>query len=201
MSLVFLTGAARSGKSAAALSLALRSETPVTVIVFGRGDDPEMRDRIARHQADRPAGWRTVEAHDDEALLTAIESDDCILFDCLGTFVGSVMESEITELGVADAFEADVVPRGLEIRVEARVDRAIASLLDRTGRTIVVSNEVGSGVVPATWSGRLFRDIVGRANRRLASEAAAAYLVTCGRCQDLGVLPEVDDLSWPQDIL
>ncbi|MDA3937553.1 MAG: bifunctional adenosylcobinamide kinase/adenosylcobinamide-phosphate guanylyltransferase [Actinomycetota bacterium] len=196
MSLVFLTGGARSGKSSAAEALASRSQRDVSVIVFGRADDDEMSERIAKHKAVRPAGWRTVEAHDERALSAVIESDHCLVLDCLGTFLGRVMESELVAAGIDESFDSAVAPAGLEARIEARIVPFVESIIERDGRTVVVSNEVGSGVVPATWSGRVFRDLLGRANSRFTQHADESYLVVCGRCIDLGALPLARDLDW-----
>jgi len=102
--------------------------------------------------------------------------------DCLGTFLGSLL---FTGVGVPEEAAAEAVSRS-----------AVDALADRTGDTIVVTNEVGMGVVPVSESGRLFRDILGRANARLVDAADAAYLVVAGRCIDLTALPS--HAAWPR---
>ena len=166
MSLTLLTGPVRSGKSDLALRLAGAPGLPVTVAVAGPSDDPEMRLRIERHQAQRPAHWRTLELTPDDlagvdgsaAWLARVPEDDVLLLDCLGTLVSALMAA-------------------------------------RDGETIVVSNEVGWSVVPAYASGRAFRDAVGRANRDLARAADRSWLVVAGRAIDLKSFPSVEEIS------
>lgn len=178
MALVVFTGGARSGKSAAAQALALRREMDggrVVVAVFGKAmpDDLEFAERIARHRADRPASFETLEADAASEWMERVPDDCVLVIDCLGTLLGLAMDS------IAD------------------FDRAIDWILGRTGDTIVVTNEVGDGVVPAYASGRVFRDVLGRANRQLISSADAAWLCIAGRLLDLERLPQ--EARWPAD--
>jgi adenosylcobinamide kinase/adenosylcobinamide-phosphate guanylyltransferase len=91
--------------------------------------------------------------------------------------------------------EADIVEAAAEERAARLGDALVDALLAREGRTVVVTNEVGWGIVPATPLGRLFRDTVGRANRRLIDNADAAWLVVSGRAVDLKTLPQ--EATWP----
>lgn len=204
MALVVFTGGARSGKSAAAQSLA-RSRAldgvPVTVAVFARDDgtDPEFADRVARHRADRPATWTTIEAGDPLTWLEAVGADDLLVVDCLGTLLGLAMEDAYEACG-GDALQlADpaLLPDGYEAELASRFEPAVEALLARSGDTIVVTNEVGSGIVPGYASARLFRDVLGRANGRLVSAADAAYATMCGRLIDLRATPS--SAKWPSD--
>lgn len=203
MALVLFTGGARSGKSAAAEELARhRSLDGATVValVFGRVDgDPEMAERIARHQAGRPAQFEVVEVSEAATAMAAIDSDSFLLVDCLGTLVGLIMAEEWpSEAHGDDVGEAvgDLAP-GYRARVEERVDALVRALCDRSADTIVVTNEVGSGIVPPYGSGRLFRDVLGRANRTLASRADRSYLAVCGRLAELSALSPSP--AWPED--
>lgn len=213
MSLVVLTGGARSGKSAAALRLAERRalDCPtVAYAVFGRRDDPEMSARIARHQAERPETFSTLEVELPEALTWLDElngpdgleepgDDPLLVVDCLGTLLGLVMERvwvDAAQTDLADA-AADVVPTGVASELDARFDEIVDALVQRAGDTIVVTNEVGMGVVPQWASARLFRDVLGRANRRLIASADRAYLCVAGRLLDLSALQP--DPRWPED--
>jgi len=184
VALVVLTGGARSGKSAAAARLALERGTPVVVAVAGVGDgDPEMTARIERHQNDRPGDWTTLEvaAVPVGEWLPEVPFDACLVVDCLGTLLSSLL------------FSHDTVPD--EDAAEATSRTLVDALVDRTGDTIVVTNEVGMGVVPVSASGRLFRDVLGRANARLVGKAGSAYLVVAGRCINLSSAPP--DAAWP----
>jgi adenosyl cobinamide kinase/adenosyl cobinamide phosphate guanylyltransferase len=203
MALVVFTGGARSGKSAAAQSLArLRSldGQPVVAVVFGLADgDAEMADRVAAHQAGRPPEFRVIEAKDSRSALNAVDPESLLLLDCLGTLVGMVMTEEWPS-GAEGHELVDAgsdLPIGYADAVEERVNRLVRELTARHGDTIVVTNEVGDGVVPAYASGRLFRDVLGRANRALVARADRSYLTVCGRLVELAALPTTP--AWPED--
>ncbi len=184
MALIVLTGGARSGKSSAAARLAHEHGGPVVVAVAGVGDgDPEMAARIERHRNDRPGGWMTLEVAGTpvDEWLPAVPDDACLVVDCLGTLVSGLL------------FTGSVSPT--DVAAELIAHTAVDALINRLGDTIVVTNEVGMGVVPVSESGRLFRDVLGRANVRLVDVADAAYLVVAGRCLDLTALPP--DAAWP----
>lgn len=162
--MIFLTGGARSGKSSLAASLALRTGAPVTLIATARADDEEMRQRIEEHRLRRPRDWDVVETpiDVDEALQSAREGDTVVL-DCLTLWISNLM-----------------VERS-DPEIFSMIDSAVASITNRSGETIVVSNEVGSGVVPMHSVARRFRDLQGRANQSFARVAEKAYLVVAGK--------------------
>jgi adenosylcobinamide kinase/adenosylcobinamide-phosphate guanylyltransferase len=203
MALVVFTGGARSGKSAAAQNLAVRHAADgasVTAVVFGIvGDDAEMADRVAAHQATRPETFDVVEIRDSRATLEQLGSESLLLLDCLGTFVGMVMAeqwpSNTEGYELVDA--GSDLPSGYAETVEERVGELVSALCKRTGDVILVTNEVGDGVVPAYGSGRLFRDVLGRANRTLVERADRSYLTVCGRLVELSALAETP--AWPED--
>ena len=187
MSLIVLTGAVRSGKSAMAEDLAASRDRDVVVAVAGWDGDDEMARRIEAHRGSRPGEWTTLEAGVDPGWLAAVADDAVLVLDCLGTLVSHACYDAVGE--------AQIAPAGAEEAVAERVDALLTALLARTGDTIVVTNETGWGVVPAWPSARIFRDELGRANRRLVAAADAAYLVVDGRCLDLKSLPERP--AWP----
>ncbi|GAB4285575.1 MAG: bifunctional adenosylcobinamide kinase/adenosylcobinamide-phosphate guanylyltransferase [Coriobacteriia bacterium] len=189
MALVVVTGPVRSGKSAAALELAAQRGAPVVIVAGGEAADDEMSRRIRRHQAERPAAFRTLEARDAVSWVDDVRRGEVALVDCLGALVTRAL----TALDVWGAS----VPDTAEKMAEEAVDGLVRAILDREGDTIVVANEVGWGVVPVSASGRLFRDVNGRATRRLVDAADAAYLVVAGRCIDLRSLPST--AAWPDD--
>ncbi len=203
MALVVFTGGARSGKSSAAANLAAARQSDgahVHVAVFGReGVDGEFDGRIATHREQRPAQWSVCEVDDPLAGLPSPSPGDLLVVDCLGTAVGRIMEIEYarfadSDLGVA---EDRVLPTGYAPRVEEAVDRFTRLLRDRDHDLIVVTNEVGSGVVPVFATGRLFQDVLGRANRTLLGAADASYLCVAGRLIGLQDLPT--QATWPRD--
>lgn len=175
-----VTGGVRSGKSFHAESLVVAHER-VTYVAPGPAadpdEDPEWAQRVARHQERRPSHWTTIETTD---LVAAIEGgdsggsdpDSAVLIDCLGTW----LTSQIDELDGWDAIREEWEQVLLD-----RVDAAVEALA-RTQRTVVlVTNEVGLGVVPEHRSGRIFRDLLGVVNQRFAAECDEVLLVVAGR--------------------
>lgn len=162
---VFVTGGARSGKSAYAQRLAEEAAAgePVTFVATAQAFDDEMRDRISRHQADRPAHWPLLEAPLDVAAALRGAGGGVVLLDCLSLLVSNLMLAE---------------------RPEEEVLRGVRDLLDtaraRRLHLVVVTNEVGSGVVPPSVLGRVYRDVLGRANQLAAAAADEAHLVVAG---------------------
>jgi adenosylcobinamide kinase/adenosylcobinamide-phosphate guanylyltransferase len=202
MALVVIMGGVRSGKSSAAENLALERATlgqPVVVAVFGRESDAEMSARLERHRSERPESFETIEPASGSAWVDDVSAEALLVVDCLGTALGREMELAWLAAGrtpLGDA-AADALPPGVEGQVDAEVSALVAALLRRSGDTIVVTNEVGAGVVPHWASGRLFRDVLGRANRELLCEADAAYLCVAGRFVDLSRWPR--QVRWPED--
>ena len=169
MPLLVLLGGARSGKSRLAVELALEAVAPVTFLATGEARDPEMEARIEAHRAERPADWAVVE--EPYALTEAIAaapSGQTLLVDCLS-------------LWVANALEAGDPPAAIEAEAAAAANEAAA----RTALTIVVSNEVGLGIVPVSELGRVYRDVLGIVNRIFVDASDEAALVVAGRRLDL----------------
>jgi adenosylcobinamide kinase/adenosylcobinamide-phosphate guanylyltransferase len=187
MSLVVLTGAVRSGKSAMAERLAAGRGLPVVVAAAGWDGDDEMARRIEAHRSSRADTWETLTVAVDPAWLAEVPADAVLLLDCLGTLVSHACHEAIGD--------AEQAPPEAESLISSRLDKLLTALLSRSGDTIVVTNETGWGVVPSWPSARVFRDELGRANRRLTDAADAAYLVVDGRCLDLTALP--DHPTWP----
>jgi adenosyl cobinamide kinase/adenosyl cobinamide phosphate guanylyltransferase len=157
--MTFLLGGARSGKSALAVELALGWAGPVTVIATAEAGDEEMAERIRLHRDARPAEWKTVE--EPLELASAIEradADAAVIVDCISLWVANVLDEDVDALNEA----------------------AVAAALQRE-RAIVVSNEVGLGVVPTSELGRRYRDALGRVNARWAAAADEAMLVVAGK--------------------
>lgn len=165
MTLTLLTGGARSGKSAIAVRRAQRSGDPVVLVATGQARDAEMADRIARHRAERPTGWTTVEAPLDlPAALAALPAGRMVVVDCLSLWVSNLME------------------RGDdEETVTAQADELARWAAGYPGTVIVVTNEVGLGIVPMHPVSRDYRDRLGRVNARVAAAADLAQLVVAGR--------------------
>lgn len=160
--LTLVLGGARSGKSAYALELAMAASPPWIYVATAEAGDEEMRARIAEHQAARGEGWSTVEAPLDlpKALLAAA-TDTPVVVDCITLWLSNLM------LGSRNA-DASVV--ALEM-----------ALKRREAPTILVSNEVGLGIVPDTPLGRDFRDKAGSLNQRLAELSGRVVFMVAGQ--------------------
>lgn len=172
MSLTLLLGGARSGKSSLAVRRAQASGRAVVFVATGEAGDAEMATRIARHRAERPAGWHTAEV--PVALgeaLAAVDGDACVVVDCLSLWVANLM-------GRGDGEEA----------VVGAAQEAASTCAARRAPTLAVSNEVGMGVVPDTPLGRAYRDVLGRVNAVWAACADEALLVVAGRALTLDAL-------------
>jgi adenosylcobinamide kinase/adenosylcobinamide-phosphate guanylyltransferase len=159
---VLFLGGARSGKSRIAQERAEASAGELVYVATGEALDAEMHDRIARHRADRGARWRTVEVPLELADVIQRESGPgrVLLVDCLTLWLSNVMLS------------------GHD--VSAATARLLDSLGAAPGAVLVVSNEVGMGIVPENALARRFRDEAGRLNQRVASVAHEVVLVAAG---------------------
>lgn len=167
-------GGARSGKSAHAEGLVPATE-PVIYVATSRRDpaDAEWTERIATHVARRPSGWRTVEAGEPGQVARTLRSaaeEPALLVDDLATWLTTVLDD-------ANAWERD--PEALRT-VAAHCDDLVEAVHECAARLVLVSAEVGLGVVPGTRSGRLFRDQLGSLNARLAEVCEEVTLLVAG---------------------
>ena len=171
MGFVMFTGGARSGKSTLGLRAAAASGRPVVFVATAEAFDDEMRHRIALHREERPAGWITVEAPVGLGdAIAGAAGEACVIIDCLSLWVSNLML-------------ADVAAAEIESRAIAAADRLAA----RAGGGVIVTNEVGSGIVPDNALARGYRDMLGRVNAIFSLRAEAAYLTVMGRVLSLDV--------------
>ena len=181
--LVLVLGGARSGKSTYAERRAVQNGGAVLYVATSEAGDDEMADRIAHHQADRPAEWGTVEAPRGvaEAIRAADDDAPTVIVDCLTLLATNGLVAETGEY--ADPFDAPERDP-FDPAIEAALVRDVEALADlaaeRDGEMIVVSNEVGRGVVPPYELGRAYRDVLGRANQVLAARADEVLLLVAG---------------------
>jgi adenosylcobinamide kinase/adenosylcobinamide-phosphate guanylyltransferase len=163
--LLLVTGGTRSGKSRYAVERASIWGSRVLYVATCQPTDDEMRERVRRHQAERPSTWITLESRCN--VLPAIQEQglgaDGILLDCLTLYVSSLLMSGCGELEVIQ-----------------QVDELCLALRKVGQPAAIVTNEVGWGVVPETPLGRLFRDAAGRANQIAARYAQEVVLMVCG---------------------
>lgn len=172
--LVLVTGGVRSGKSQWAETLARQNGEPVVYIATSRVLDEEMQERVRRHWARRPATWMTLEAPDDlaGAMRQVPARTRTVLVDCLGGFVSNRL--------LAETGDGDPTASRVEEKVLQSVQAFVTALEKARTTVIVVTNEVGFGVVPSTPLGRAFRDYLGWSNRLVAAAADQVYLMVAG---------------------
>lgn len=160
-----ILGGVRSGKSRYAQRLGM-SANHVVVLATAQASDEEMRLKIEKHRRERPPTWKTVEVPVDLDVAIAEHGRDggLLLVDCLTTFTGNLMSLE----------------GGNEEAIFAHINRLCVALQSTTAQVVIVSNEVGSGIVPAYPAGRQFRDLLGEINQRVALIARNVILMIAG---------------------
>lgn len=163
--IIYICGGARSGKSSFALKLAKEEKGRVAFIATGEPKDREMKKRIAKHRLDRPKTWTTFEEPVELAeLIKKIGTGyQTILIDCLTLWVSNLLLKKTSH----DAMAQEAV-------------HIVKALRKTRGKAIIVTNEVGLGIVPNNRLARDFRDIAGRVNQLIASESDEAYFMISG---------------------
>ncbi len=188
--LILVLGGARSGKSSFAERLALRSERRVAFIATATVGDKDMADRIRHHRAMRPAEWCTIEEPLDlvSAVQQAARVADVLLLDCMTLWLANWLMAQAD----LDFEQEPALAERCNALVLNEVEKLLVAFreLDASQRLLVVSNEVGLGIVPAYPLGRTYRDLLGRVNQRLASSAARVYLMVAGLAVDIKRLHE-----------
>ena len=167
MGYTLVLGGARSGKSSLAYKLATDSGLAVTCIATATPDDAEMAQRIERHRRERPAAWSTIEEPLDLlGAIAGVDGDRFLVVDCLTLWVSNLLGT----LRPPDEIVA------LSAQVAGELSRR---------RAVVVSNEVGLGIVPANDLARTFRDVLGIVNARFSADAERSVLLVAGRALEL----------------
>ena len=165
-SVLLVLGGVRSGKIRYAQCLAERMDRVTFIATAERRDDEEMRVKIERHRAERPARWTTIEEPLDLHAAIQLAGGDCdvIVVDCLTLFAANLLEAHGED----------------ERKLHKQVEDLCEALRSVPCTVILVSNEVGSGVVPEYASGRRFRDLVGEINQRVATVADTVLFMVAG---------------------
>ena len=166
---IFIIGGARSGKSRFAQELAEKLGNKVLFIATGEPLDEEMRARIDEHKKARPKSWRTLELPTNIGRQLEVEIGDAevVIIDCLTLLVSNRLGEELNYLKA-------------EKRVLAEINKLIAGMDKLNASFIIISNEVGTGLVPETRLGRIYRDILGKANQLIARHANEVYFMLAG---------------------
>jgi len=170
--LILITGGVRSGKSSFAETLAGKLGKKITFIATAQALDKEMEDRIAQHRANRPVHWETYEEPYQVAqvIQKVGEKTEVILLDCLTLLVSNFMQD----------YQEDSSNNDLAEKIIGKIKEITSEAAQCPATVIIVSNEVGLGLVPANPMGRFFRDILGKANQIIASSSDEVYLMVAG---------------------
>jgi adenosylcobinamide kinase/adenosylcobinamide-phosphate guanylyltransferase len=158
-------GGVRSGKSRYAQQLAARAERVTFIATAEHRGDEEMRLKIERHRAERPKHWTTIEEPLDLACaIASVRDSDLIVVDCLTLFAGKLLE----------------IHEGSTAGMSLIIDALCGAIKSCSLSVVIVSNEVGSGIVPAFETGRRYRDLLGEINQRIAALADRVILMVAG---------------------
>ena len=176
MKSILIIGGARSGKSRFAQELALKLGESVLFVATATAGDEEMQHRIEEHQRARPATWTTLEVttHIARQIEQKIGEAQVVIIDCITLLVNNVF-SQYTDQ-TSEQIDAPLI----EKKITSEIDELVDCIHHIGASFIVVTNEVGTGLVPANRVGRLYRDLLGKANQLLAQRVDQVYLMVAG---------------------
>ena len=181
---ILILGGARSGKSRFAQKIASRLGGEVLFVATGEALDEEMRQRIEEHKRSRPSSWRSVEVATGvgRRIQEEIHNTQVVIVDCLTLLVSNV-------IGQCSDDPEQISPELIEERLTAEINELIGCIDGKTATFILVSNEVGMGLVPESRLGRLYRDLLGKVNQIFAERADRVYFMLSG--MPLNILDEL----------
>jgi len=176
MKTTLIIGGARSGKSSYALELARKASLPVLFVATAGALDEEMKQRIEEHKRARPATWQTLEVQTYVGKRIRQEIGDArvVIVDCIALLVSNILGQHYS----ADNRTGEL--KTVEEAIEGEIGELIECFRKVKASFIVVSNEVGTGIVPADRMSRLYRDLLGKANQMLAQYADEVFLMVAG---------------------
>lgn len=170
--ITFILGGARSGKSSYAQSLAEETGKSVTFLATAQALDEEMSARIQKHRAERPANWETLEVSLDIASHIQRIKSEVVILDCITLLISNLLMQFVKDDLVDEA--------PFKVAVQKEVEELIVAIHRQKQDWIIISNEVGLGLVPPYQMGRVYRDWLGWANQRQAREADKVILMVAG---------------------
>lgn len=170
MSITLILGGARSGKTHFAQEIAARLGNRVLYIATAEALDEEMSSRIEAHKRSRPSTWKTVEARTDlvKSIVGDIDDAEVVVLDCLTLLVSNLLDGDGIDAGA------------LELRVTQELEGLFTLIENASSHFIIISNELGLGLVPVYPSSRAYRDVLGLANQMIARRADEVYLMVAG---------------------
>ena len=172
MKSILITGGARSGKSHFAQELAAKAGGAVLFVATAEAGDEEMKRRIAEHRKARPATWKTLEAttHIGSQIARNIGRTKIVIIDCITLLTNNILQQ----------YDKDTDTAVIEKAVMAEIGELVNCIDEVDASFIIVTNEVGLGIVPADRVSRLYRDLLGKANQVLAQHTDEVYLMVAG---------------------
>lgn len=176
--ITLVTGGARSGKSTFAESIARKSKNSVLYIATSIPFDEEMKQRVKKHREQRPSEWDTLEEYRDFDIHLSKPQykKSVLLVDCITIMVTNIMLN--SQINWDEATNDDILH--IEKIINDEIDKLIQTSAQSGSSLIIVTNELGMGIVPENKLGRIFRDIAGRVNQNIANIAQEVYLCVCG---------------------
>lgn len=196
MSVTFVIGGARSGKSTFAEEKAKEYGKNVLYIATAVVTDQAMEDRVKKHKEQRPKSWSTIEMYSSfNDLVNHVEFNECeaILLDCVTTLIGNLMFDSKIDFDSCAPEEVN----SLERRIAEEVHTLMDLCNKNNKKLIIVSNETGMGVVPSYYMGNYFRDMSGRINREISEKSDFMYFIFSGIPIKLKHRGEM--VKWPMD--
>lgn len=172
--IIMVMGGARSGKSDWSEKLAMALSDNVVYVATAGIHDEEMADRVKKHRERRPTSWQTIEeTHKLSDVLMSVHTGDVVLIDCLTLWISNLMLDELVpRQGATDDEKEEYILK--------EVKRLVSTARNNKIKLIMVSNEVGLGLVPDNKLGRLYRDIAGKVNQEVAKHADRVFVVMAG---------------------
>lgn len=177
--LIFVTGGARSGKSTFAEQTVKSFGQRIVYVATAIPFDDGMKDRIIKHKLSRPGEWLTIEDYKnfDKHLSTPeVIAADGIIFDCITVMITNLMMEPKVDFEMVDM----TFVNNLEATIQKQIETLIETVKKHNFNIVIVSNEVGLGLVPFYKMGNFFRDIAGRVNQKIAAEADEVYFTVSG---------------------
>jgi adenosylcobinamide kinase/adenosylcobinamide-phosphate guanylyltransferase len=171
---ILITGGVRSGKSKYAQELAGKLDNKVLFVATAEALDEEMRLRIAEHRKTRPLEWQTLEATGDIGNLIRINISEAnvVIIDCIALLLNNIFSKEYRNNQIQSSI--------IETTINNEIINLCYQIYEIPATFIIVTNEVGSGIVPDNEMARLYRDLLGKANQMLAEDAEEVYLMVAG---------------------
>lgn len=176
--IILVTGGARSGKSNFAESLCIDRNNNTAYIATSIPFDDEMKDRVKKHQQSRPQQWNTYEIYKDiySIVEDIAKNHETVILDCVTLLVNNLMFTY--DLDIENSTSEEI--NELELYIKNQVDKLIREVKNTNLYFVIVTNELGMGIVPGNKLSRIYSDIVGRVNQQIASKSDEVYFVISG---------------------